>query len=176
MSDSLRFHVRPAGPQDAERLVEFSAALARETEDRRLNLARLRKGIRALLTSAERGFFIVAERDEGGRRRPVGQLMVTYEWSDWRNGTFWWVQSVYVDPGWRRKGAYRSMHEYIVTKAKADPTVCGIRLYVEQNNQAAQSVYQRVGLAPSGYWVFEQDFVLGARVSSVVKPKTKERS
>lgn len=176
MSNCRRFHVRQAGPQDRELLVEFSAAMARETEERQLNLARLRKGTRALLASAERGFFIVAERHEGGRRRPVGQLMVTYEWSDWRNGTFWWVQSVYVDPAWRRRGVYRSMHEYIVTKAKADPTVCGIRLYVEQNNQAAQSVYQRVGLAPSGYWVFEQDFVLGARVSSVVKPKTKERS
>jgi ribosomal protein S18 acetylase RimI-like enzyme len=102
-------------------------------------------------------------------------LMVTYEWSDWRNGTFWWVQSVYVDPGWRRKGAYRSMHEYIVTKAKADPAVCGIRLYVEQNNQAAQRVYESVGLAPSGYWVYERDFVLGTRPSSMVQRTTKDR-
>lgn len=160
MSSLPRIHVRQAELQDAEVLVGFSAALARETEDRHLDLARLRKGTQALLAAAEQGFFIVAERQEDDLRRPVGQLMITFEWSDWRNGKFWWVQSVYVDPGWRRRGVYRSMHDYIVAKAKDDPTVCGIRLYVEQDNQAAQSVYQSVGLAPSGYWVYEQDFVL----------------
>lgn len=176
MSSTPRIHVRQAGPQDAEVLVNFSAAMARETEGRVLNLARLRKGTRALLAAAERGFFIVAEHNERSLRRPVGQLMITFEWSDWRNGTFWWVQSVYVDPAWRRRGVYRSMHHHIAAKAKADPTVCGIRLYVEQDNQAAQSVYQRVGLAPSGYRVFEQDFVLEARPSSRPNRKTKERS
>jgi ribosomal protein S18 acetylase RimI-like enzyme len=86
--------------------------------------------------------------------------MVTYEWSDWRNGLFWWVQSVYVAPAWRRRGVYRTIHDYTMARAQADPQVCGIRLYVEQENRTAQTVYQRVGLAPSGYAVYEQDFVL----------------
>ena len=171
MSATSRLNVRQAGPQDVDVLVGFSAAMARETEGRRLNLARLREGTRALLASAERGFFIVAEHEERGLRTPVGQLMITFEWSDWRNGTFWWVQSVYVDRAWRRRGVYRSMHDHIVAQAKADPRVCGIRLYVEQDNQAAQSVYQRVGLAPSGYWVYEQDFVLGSRSSSTMRDR-----
>jgi len=169
-------HVRQAGLQDADVLVSFSAAMARETENRHLDLVRLQNGTRALLAASERGFFIVAEHHKGGLRRPVGQLMITFEWSDWRNGTFWWVQSVYVDPAWRRRGVYRSMYGHIVSKAKADPAVCGIRLYVEQNNQAAQSVYQRVGLAPTGYWVYEQDFVLGVQPFSKLNRETKEQT
>jgi ribosomal protein S18 acetylase RimI-like enzyme len=172
MTSTDPFHVRQAGPQDADLLVGFSAAMAMETEGRQLNLDRLRKGTRALLAAAERGFFIVAEHHEGGIRRPVGQLMITFEWSDWRNGTFWWVQSVYVDPAWRRRGVYRSMHYHIDEKAKADPAVCGIRLYVAQTNQTAQSVYRRVGLAPSGYWVYEQDFVLPQTID---QPHTRDR-
>jgi GNAT superfamily N-acetyltransferase len=165
-------HVRQAGLQDADVLVGFSAALASETEGRQLDLVRLREGTRALLADSERGFFIVAEHHEGGRRRPVGQLMITFEWSDWRNGVFWWVQSVYVLPAWRQQGIYRSMHRHIVTKAKADSAVCGIRLYVGQDNQAAQNVYQRVGLAPSGYSVYEQDFVLPRKID---QPHTPDR-
>jgi len=103
---------------------------------------------------------MVAEVSEAGRHRLVGQLMITFEWSDWRNGVFWWVQSVYVAPAWRRQGVYRTLHDYIVAKAKADPQVCGIRLYVEQENRTAQIAYERVGLAPSAYRVYEQDFVL----------------
>lgn len=164
-----RIHIRQAGPQDVEALVRFSAAMAWETEGRELDLVRLLKGTHALLTASERGFFIVADHHKDGRCRPVGQLMITFEWSDWRNGMFWWVQSVYVDPAWRRQGIYRSMHHHVVEMAKADPTVCGIRLYVERDNQAAQNVYQRVGLAPSGYWVYEQDFVLSQRIDQAHK-------
>jgi ribosomal protein S18 acetylase RimI-like enzyme len=90
----------------------------------------------------------------------VGQLMITYEWSDWRNGLFWWIQSVYVDPAWRRRGVFRQMHLAVIASAKAAPDVCGVRLYVEQDNQTAQTVYQRLGLSPSAYKVYEQDFVL----------------
>lgn len=164
--------MRQAGPQDADVLVGFSAAMAWETEGRQLDLVRLLKGTHALLADSQRGFFIVAEHQERGLHRPVGQLMITFEWSDWRNGMFWWVQSVYVDPAWRRKGIYRSMHLHIVEKAKTDPAVCGIRLYVEQDNQPAQTVYQRVGLAPSGYWVYEQDFVLPKTID---QPHTGDR-
>jgi ribosomal protein S18 acetylase RimI-like enzyme len=156
--------VRHAGYADVDTLLEFSAAMAQETEGRRLDRQRLREGTLAVLDAPERGFFIVAEILDREHHRLVGQLMVTFEWSDWRNGLFWWVQSVYVDPAWRRQGVYRTMYDTLSAKAKADPQVCGIRLYVEQSNHAAQAVYQRVGLAPSGYRVFEQDFVLAEAI------------
>jgi len=102
--------------------------------------------------------------------------MITFEWSDWRNAVFWWVQSVYVAPAWRRQGIYRTMHDHIVAQAKADSQVCGIRLYVEQENRVAQTVYQRVGLAPSAYAVYEQDFVLARRISSTQDSKQGDHS
>lgn len=152
--------VRTAQWEDVESLVAFSTALALETESLSLNQTRLYEGTRSLLAKPERGFFIVAQKAVADISRLVGQLMVTFEWSDWRNGVFWWVQSVYVDPSWRRQGIYRAMHDYMVAEAKAHPQVCGIRLYVERNNRTAQTVYQRVGLFPSVYTVYEQDFVL----------------
>jgi GNAT superfamily N-acetyltransferase len=139
--------------------------MALETEGRQLDRARLREGTLSLLATPERGFFMVAEISEAGHRRLIGQLMITFEWSDWRNGVFWWVQSVYVAPAWRRHGVYRTMHDHIIAKAKAEPQVCGIRLYVEQENRTARIVYERVGLAPSAYRVYEQDFVLARHAS-----------
>jgi GNAT superfamily N-acetyltransferase len=165
MSLPERILVRSASWDDVDSLVAFSAAMAFETEGRRLDLARLREGTLSLLAAPEHGLFMVAELPESGRHRLVGQLMITYEWSDWRNGLFWWVQSVYVDPVWRRRGVFRTMHDQVVVKAKADPRVCGIRLYVERDNRTAQTVYRRVGLAPSVYAVYEQDFVLASHSS-----------
>jgi GNAT superfamily N-acetyltransferase len=157
--------IRPARQEDVDSIVAFSAAMALETEGRRLDQARLRDGTVSLLASPERGFFMVAELPRSEHTPLIGQLMITFEWSDWRNAVFWWVQSVYVAPAWRRQGVYRTMHDHIVAKAKADPHVCGIRLYVEQDNRTAKTVYQRVGLAPSAYAVYEQDFVLVRHVS-----------
>ncbi len=161
--------VRQAGYADVDALVEFSAAMAQETEGRRLDRDRLRDGILAVLDTPERGFFTVAEILDRDHPQLAGQLMVTFEWSDWRNGVFWWMQSVYVDPVWRRQGVYRAMHAAIVARATADPQVCGIRLYVEQNNHEAQAVYLRVGLVPSGYVVYEQDFVLSKVIDQAHK-------
>jgi len=152
--------VRPAGRDDVDSIVAFSAAMAMETEQRQLDQARLREGTQSLLGTPSLGFFMVAEVQVAQRPVLVGQLMITYEWSDWRNGVFWWIQSVYVDPNWRRRGVFRRMVEEVMASAKAAPDVCGVRLYVEQNNHAAQTVYQRLGLRPSGYKVYEQDFVL----------------
>jgi GNAT superfamily N-acetyltransferase len=166
--------IRPAAYADVDSLVAFSAAMAQETEGRWLDQARLREGTFALLAAPERGYFVVAEVPDQGRHRLVGQLMVTFEWSDWRNGVFWWIQSVYVDPVWRRQGVYRALHDSVVAKAKADPNVCGIRLYVEQDNHAAQTVYRRVGLTPSGYAVYQQDFVLAPRFSPGPENPTEE--
>ena len=152
--------VRPAGREDVDAIVAFSAAMAWETEQRRLDKSRLREGTLSLLDTPSLGFFMVAETREAGQPLLVGQLMITYEWSDWRNGVFWWIQSVYVDPAWRRRGVFRRMHEAVMASAKAARDVCGVRLYVEQENQTAQTVYQRVGLARSSYKVYEEDFIL----------------
>jgi ribosomal protein S18 acetylase RimI-like enzyme len=152
--------IRLARPEDVLTIASFSAAMALETEGRHLDLERLHKGTIALLESTDRGFYMVAEIEQTGDRQLLGQLMITYEWSDWRNGTFWWIQSVYVAPQWRRRGVYSSMHKYIMALAQADPQVCGIRLYVEQENRTAQTVYSRVGLSLSRYKVFEEDLVL----------------
>ncbi len=153
-------NIRLAKRGDAEKIASFSAAMAFETEGRSLDLDRLSEGTRALLESPDRGFFMVAELEEGENRQLLGQLMITYEWSDWRNGSFWWIQSLYVDPAWRRQNVFRRMHEAVMARAKTSPNVCGVRLYVEESNSLAQAVYRRVGLTPSSYSIFETDFVL----------------
>jgi len=160
MSILDHMNVRLAKPEDAAMIASFSAAMALETEGRRLDLDRLNDGTIALLESPDRGFFMVAEVEQAGDRQLLGQLMITYEWSDWRNGAFWWIQSVYVDPAWRRHGVFRRMHETVMATAKTSPNVCGVRLYVEESNGSAQAVYRRVGLIPSSYAIFETDFVL----------------
>jgi GNAT superfamily N-acetyltransferase len=165
--------IRQATDTDLESLVAFSMAMALETEGRRLDETRLREGTRSLLTSPAYGFFMVAETRDLDPHL-IGQLMITYEWSDWRNGVFWWIQSVYVDPAWRRRGVFRRMHGTVVSQAKANPKVCGIRLYVEQENRTAETVYQRVGLAQSAYKVYEKDFVLSRR-GSKKHSRTREK-
>jgi ribosomal protein S18 acetylase RimI-like enzyme len=160
MDPAHQLTVRPASIEDVEAIVGFSAAMAWETEQRRLDHAILRQGTLSLLRTPSLGFFMVAEAKAEGPPVVVGQLMITYEWSDWRNGRFWWIQSVYVDSAWRRRGVFRRMHDTVMSAAKAASDVCGVRLYVEQENKAAQAVYRRLGLLPSGYKVYEQDFVL----------------
>jgi ribosomal protein S18 acetylase RimI-like enzyme len=163
--------IRAANLDDVDSIITFSAAMALETENRRLDEARLRKGTLSLLNAPSYGFFIVTELRDEEQRRLIGQLMITYEWSDWRNAVFWWIQSVYVATPWRRQGVFRRMHDVIVGQAKADPRVCGIRLYVEQDNRTAQTVYQRVGLSRSAYAVYEQDFVLAPDVERKIHSK-----
>jgi GNAT superfamily N-acetyltransferase len=156
------FRIRPAEPADLETLVAFSAAMALETEGRTLDQARLREGTRAVLDASENGVYWVAEPDTGPAAI-VGQLLITYEWSDWRNATFWWIQSVYVRPDWRRRGVYRALHRFISDRARERGNICGIRLYVESHNTVAQTAYTHVGLRQAAYTVFEEDFVLPRR-------------
>ncbi len=163
MSILDHLNVRLAKSEDAARIASFSAAMALETEGRHLDRDRLHNGTIALLHSPDRGFFLVAELEQADDRRLLGQLMITYEWSDWRNGAFWWIQSVYVDPAWRRQNVFRRMHESVMATAKTSPNVCGVRLYVEKNNDLAQAVYRKVGLTPSSYAIFETDFVLACK-------------
>jgi GNAT superfamily N-acetyltransferase len=157
-----QLNVRPATPEDVETLTEFGLAMAWETERRALDRSRLRQGIQSVIEQSERGLYFVAtlRQEEQADTVTVGQLLITYEWSDWRNAQFWWIQSVFVHPTWRRKGIYRRMHQTITDLAHRRADVCGIRLYVEENNRMAKHVYGRVGLVPSHYEVYEKDFVL----------------
>ena len=149
--------IRPATLADAEIIARFNAAIAVETEHLTLDPDRLLLGVRAVLADANKGFYIVAEADGG----VVGQLMITHEWSDWRNGMFWWIQSVYVDPAYRNQKIFSHLHRTIEKMAHDDGAVCGIRLYVERANTRAQTVYKNLGMHPTVYEMYETDFVLG---------------
>jgi ribosomal protein S18 acetylase RimI-like enzyme len=144
--------IRVAAPDDAATLVEFNAAMARETEAKELLPQVIGAGVRSLLANPAAGFYVVAE-DDG---RLVGSLMVTKEWSDWRNGSFWWIQSVYVRPEVRRRGVYRSLYRHVQNLAAADPGVCGFRLYVDRENVVAQGTYGALGMKATRYLVFEE--------------------
>jgi len=149
--------VRVATAADAEFLVRGNAAMALETEDLSLDLDRLRDGVHALFEQPGRGVYYVAELD--GQR--AGQMMITYEWSDWRNGLFWWIQSVYVEPRFRSQGVFKALYRHVEHLARTTPGVCGLRLYVENSNSQAQEIYQRLGLQRTAYQMFEVDFILG---------------
>jgi GNAT superfamily N-acetyltransferase len=152
--------IRLARPEDVATIVSFSAAMALETEGRHLDRTRLREGTMALFESPARGHFMVAEVIHPEQVRVAGQLMITYEWSDWRNAAFWWIQSVYVDPKWRRQGVFTRMHQTVMQEAKARADVCGVRLYVDKDNPIAHATYERLGLIRSAYQIYEADFVL----------------
>lgn len=150
MSEGL--DIRAASVDDVARLVEWACAMARETEDKRLDPDVVRRGISAVLDEPRRGRYLVA--DAGGQ--PVGTLMLTYEWSDWRCADWWWIQSVYVDPGHRRRGVYRALYAHVLAQARASDGVCGLRLYVEKENAPAQATYAALGMGDAGYLMFEQ--------------------
>ncbi|MCA9471732.1 MAG: GNAT family N-acetyltransferase [Nitrospirales bacterium] len=157
--------VRRAVQADIPLLVEFNAAMARETEERSLNLETLEAGIQGVFEDPSRGFYLVGEIPQE-QTYPVlgGQLLITYEWSDWRNGNFWWIQSVYVHQNWRKQGIFRALYRYVLTQAQARADVCGVRLYVEKNNALAQTVYAKMGLHATSYRFLERDFVLSAKL------------
>ncbi len=157
MSDTnLDIVVRNATQADLNTLVTFNAAMAKETEGKTLDLELLSKGVSAVLGQESLGFYLMAEVDG----RPVGQLLITTEWSDWRNGYFWWIQSVYVDAEYRRQGVYRALNSHVHSEARRRGDVCGLRLYVERNNHVAQQVYSSLEMHRSHYDLFEIDFVL----------------
>jgi GNAT superfamily N-acetyltransferase len=143
--------VRTARPDDAAVIADFNLRLAAESEDLALEPATVRAGVEALLADPAKGLYFVAESDG----RPVGQLMLTVEWSDWRNGPIYWLQSVYVLPAARGGGVFRALWERAVATARA-AGARAVRLYVDEDNRAAQDVYRRVGMRPSHYLVFER--------------------
>lgn len=153
MSDE--FNIRLGEVRDIETLVDFNQSMARETEAKELDADVLRAGVDNLLKSDEQGFYVVAETSLTSSSEVVGSLMVTYEWSDWRNGNFWWIQSVYIKPEFRRRGIYRRLYEFVKELAE-DRNVCGFRLYVEKENRIAQQTYERLGMSESHYVMYEE--------------------
>jgi ribosomal protein S18 acetylase RimI-like enzyme len=149
--------IRTATVADVEFLTHSNAAMALETEKRTLDPERLRKGVRALFEDPTRGVYYIAEMH--GER--AGQMMITHEWSDWRNGNFWWIQSVWVEPRFRGQGVFGEIYSHVEALARADAQVCGLRLYVEKENTRAQRTYARCGMRHADYEMFETDFVLG---------------
>ncbi len=143
--------VRSAGDVDIDRLVLFGQALARETEGRELDRKTLKAGVEAVFAEPARGQYFVAQKAGD----VVGQAMVTYEWSDWRNGNIWWLQSVYVSKHHRRGGVYRGLHEYVRSLAHDEKAV-GLRLYVERDNESAQQTYSAMGMQASEYLMYEE--------------------
>jgi GNAT superfamily N-acetyltransferase len=143
--------VRAAALEDVEFLVDGNARMALETENLVLDAQRLRAGVQAVFADAARGFYLIAEVD--GER--AGQMMITYEWSDWRNGVFWWIQSVYTVPEKRGRGAFKALYAAVERMARERGGVCGLRLYVESHNEAAQAAYRRCGMSETVYRMFE---------------------
>ena len=146
--------IRAARIDDAAFLAAGNVVMAFESEHKQLDPATVTRGVKAVLDDPSKGRYFVAER----HGQAVGQLMVTFEWSDWRNGNFWWIQSVYVLPEARRLGVFRRLFGHLEQLAKADATVCGIRLYVERENARAQATYRHCGLEDAGYVVMEVDY------------------
>jgi GNAT superfamily N-acetyltransferase len=146
--------LRAATAADLETLAAWAEAMALETEGKSLDAATIRAGIAAGLADPHKARYLIAER----AGRAVGTLMLTTEWSDWRNGWWWWIQSVYVAPDARRLGVFRALYAHVEAQARATPGVCGLRLYVENDNTRAQAVYAALGMVDAHYRVFEAGF------------------
>jgi len=142
--------IRAAQAADIGVLVDFNAAMALETEGKALDRGMLTAGVQAVFAEPRRGFYLVAE--VGGA--VAGCLLITYEWSDWRNGDWWWLQSVYVAKAHRRRGVFRALYAEIERRAQAAPCVVGVRLYVEKDNRRAQETYAALGMHEEHYRLF----------------------
>lgn len=148
--------IRSAQPQDLGTLVRFNQSLAQEVQGQQLEPQQLTQGVQAVLTDPSRGFYTVVEQDD----RIVAAALVTFEWSDWRNAWFWWIQDVYVDLNYRQQGIYRRLYAHLRVNAQA-ANVCGLRLYVYKGNIRAQEVYRRLGMVPSQSELFEENLSYG---------------
>ncbi len=143
--------IRLAAIEDVGCIARFNQNMAMETEGRRLDDATIEAGVCAVLNDPARGFYLVASDGP----KPVGCLMVTHEWSDWRNYWFWWIQSVFIEPDYRRQGIYSMMYESVLERAADRPDVGGFRLYVEKDNVRAQQTYLALGMTRCDYQMFE---------------------
>ena len=150
----LQIEIGDADAGDWRLIADFNAALAEESENKSLDPGVLESGVRRLFADPSRGRYFLARTDG----RVVGQTLITYEWSDWRDGWIWWIQSVYVEPGYRRRGIFRALYRHIEALARDDKDVVAIRLYVERENRRAQDTYRSLGMVPTGYRVMECEF------------------
>jgi ribosomal protein S18 acetylase RimI-like enzyme len=144
--------IRVATKSDAAAMVEFNQAMALETEKKHLDPEKISAGVAAVFDDPQKGFYAVAEIDGV----IAGGLMVTFEWSDWRNGWFWWIQSVYILPEFRGRSIYSKLYEFVKQRAAEAGNVCGFRLYVEKENEHAQAVYKKLGMHETYYLMFEE--------------------
>lgn len=151
-NEAGNIQVRVAEVKDIDVIAELNIAMAWETEQKRLNPTTLKRGIRAVMGDCDYGFYLVAEAQD----QIVGCLLVTHEWSDWRSGLFWWIQSLYVRPPFRRHGVFKRLHDFVKAQALRQSEVCGIRLYVEQSNHVAQRAYEQIGMKPTTYRIYEE--------------------
>lgn len=150
--------IRKAEPNDYEIIAEYNINMAKETEDIVLKRETVLQGCKTILSDSSKGFYLVAENEN---REIIGQLMITYEWSDWRNGTIWWIQSVYVAEKYRRNGVYSTLYRHLEQMSEDEGNVAAIRLYVAKTNKRAQRTYSKQGMRESDYFIYEKDFVLG---------------
>lgn len=144
--------VRPARADEAPLLAAWNAALAWETEHKRLDAPTVLRGVQRVFDEPGRGRYLIAERDG----EAAGTLMLTYEWSDWRCADWWWIQSVYVAPAHRRQGVYAALYAHVRDEAMSREDVCGLRLYVEKENAVAQRTYGALGMRDAGYFMYEE--------------------
>ena len=145
-------NVRLAGREDARHFIEFNKAMALETEAKTLEDPVVEAAVNAIVDDPNKGFYVVAEEDG----QIVGGLLITYEWSDWRNAWWWWIQSVFIRPEARGKRVYSQLNEFVRTRAREAGNVFGIRLYVETENIHAQRVYEKVGMERSNYVMYHE--------------------
>ena len=143
--------IRPSRYSEIDAIADFQIRLAQETENIVLDKQLVSTGIEALFADPAKGIYYVAEfQDE-----IIGCFLITYEWSDWRNGMVWWLQSVYVAESVRKQGVFKKVYEYLIDTISSDPTIIGLRLYVDKSNTRAQKVYQSLGMNGDHYTVFE---------------------
>ncbi len=150
----MTVRVRDARADDHATIVAWNIALAAESEGKTLDPAVVGAGVRRVLDDPALGRYFIAEA--GGHA--VGQMMLTFEWSDWRNGMFWWIQSVFVDPTRRGVGVFAALYRHVETQARASGAVRGLRLYVHDGNEKAVAVYRRMGMEDGHYRVMEVEF------------------
>ena len=150
--EKLDWNIREARPGDWPAIAELNRLLALETEGKTLDMRLVEPGVRRLISEPALGRYFLAEATD----RVIGQLAITFEWSDWRNGMLWWLQSVYVAAAWRGRGVFRSLYQYVENLGRRDADVCGIRLYVDERNTAAHGVYEALGFERAGYLVLEK--------------------
>ena len=152
MKNDIEYIITRGAACDIESIVQFQADMAMESEGCVLDKEKVTKGVTSAILDDSKGVYWVAKFE----KRPIGSLMLTREWSDWNNEWYWWIQSVYVIPEFRRKGVYKAMYKNVKDAAKAN-NVSQIRLYVDKTNVSAQKVYQNLGMQESHYLMFEEN-------------------